>query len=640
MPRFPDGAVRHLPNFEEDCPSQEESSHADWQEWCDGPPRLEDYELPVARTPGPSSSAVPAVVHTPPPPSQRRTRLRRNWAEAGYTEVELGGSCNPATDAAEAEAGGSREVHGEAGGSEADELLETEGEEKAYKTKWRVYNLARNGWCKQWLEQKNSQPNFWSKGASYMFKREAARKAWQNLPQMEKTEALASFDSSMLIGEHRNDRRYTKDGGTAQRVFGQLHTYNYPLMDIPFLYDAIKTMKEADVESVEFKEAITKVAAHPTVLQMWEEWKTKYKELCVFFPDVVEVSMCGEVSLHSRGDETGLRVHFHGAISSLKQGQIPKYDWADWEINDVCPDVQNTNGRGRYATQAVERMHMYVQVSKLGHLFTDTNFPMYFSFRVEPKWLMQLWQERKLDTETVKDCFLECRRNCCGQFKFLEFYENAMTERKARRAQRVAQKALARTLKRFKTYPKITLFLEQHLDTNFGKLRRFLFLVLEGPSSVGKTVLAKSFYGDEHTYYYNMQTAKEPDLRGFRYGYHKALLLDEISWQQVIRLKVLFQAGVDGVDLGASQCNQFAYWRYLYGVAIICCTNQWLPPKEDEQADRRTRSSASHQIPEESAEEEVCFRGMHYEPVPPADREWLETNSIYQEITAPTWYED
>ena len=137
-----------------------------------------------------------------------------------------------------------------------------------------------------------------------------------------------------------------------------------------------------------------------------------------------------------------------------------------------------------------------------------------------------------------------------------------------------------------------------------------------------------------------MQAAKELDLRSFRYGFHKAVLLDEVSWQQVIRLKVFFQAGVDGVDLGASQCNQFAYWRYLYGVAIICCTNQWLPTKEDQEAALRAGRRSSSRIPEESEEEEVVYKGLHIEPVPPHDREWLVTNSIYQHITEQAWFDD
>ena len=161
-------------------------------------------------------------------------------------------------------------------------------------------------------------------------------------------------------------------------------------------------------------------------------------------------------------------------------------------------------------------------------------------------------------------------------------------------------------------------------------------MVLEGPSSVGKTVLAKSFFGPDKTFYYNMQTAAEPDLRGFKIGHHKACVFDEITWGQVIKLKVLFQAGVDGVDLGVSQCNQFAYWRFLYGVAIICCTNEWLPPKRAQRPNRGGRRMSHGQDAEDSPEEEVLYKGPE---VPACDREWLETNSVYQYIKERVWYE-
>ena len=635
---------RQLPNFDEDCPSQEESSHGDWQEWMDGPPGGEVLELPFSQTPGGSSSAGPAVLETPPPVPQARRRLRINWEQAGYSDIPLGASSssNPPAAAAELDPGMpvlvAEDVVEAAMNNQNQPALRDDIDKRA---KSELYNRTRNAWCKQWVQDKNSQQRYWLQGTSYYHKRDCARKAWQELSKNQQDELCAQADPAAWKREHRNEARSRKGAVTAERCTGQLHTYNYPMLDIPFLYGALKTLTTTEPESLEFKEAVGKVASHPTVIKMWEEWKTEYKECCKYHVDVAEVSVCCELSLHARNaGNTGLRLHFHAAISNVKDGSIPRYDWADWAVKDVFPDVQNSWGRGKYHICAIHRMHMYAQVPKVGHLFGETNFPMYHSFQVKPQWLMELWQSRKMDRVTLKSSLLETRSNCIAQFRFIEFWEEEMLAKKTRTIQEQVQKKLRRKLKRFKTYPVIATFMQQYTEDNMGEKSRFLFLVFEGPSSVGKTVLAKSLFGEEATYYYNMQNAKEPDLRRFCYLKHKALLLDEISWQQVIRLKVLFQAGVDGVDLGASQCNQFAYWRFLYGVAIICCTNKWLPPKEAIRTGRRARSRAFEQVPDESADEEIYYKGMHDEEPSPEDREWLETNSMYSRVTSPTWFDE
>ena len=194
-------------------------------------------------------------------------------------------------------------------------------------------------------------------------------------------------------------------------------------------------------------------------------------------------------------------------------------------------------------------------------------------------------------------------------------------------------------LKPFKHFPRITEWQKQYLVELRGFIRRFKFLVLVGDTSLGKTVLAKSLFGEAETYYCDMQTAEEADLRRFRHGIDKALLLDEITWQQVISHKVMFQAGIDGVELSRSKCNQHSYWRFLYGVPIICCTNQWLPPEGARQRGEgltRDRPMSSRRQCGSSSESEQAL----FDRIAKKDRDWIQRNSVQVDISEAVWQED
>ena len=108
-----------------------------------------------------------------------------------------------------------------------------------------------------------------------------------------------------------------------------------------------------------------------------------------------------------------------------------------------------------------------------------------------------------------------------------------------------------------------------------GVASRFSFLVLSGPSKTGKTQFAKSLFGTGATLVLGCQNA-EPNVRRFSRATYKAVVFDEITPQCVARNKVLFQAGVEGVDCAQSRTSIYSYWRFLYAAPLILCTNEWL----------------------------------------------------------------
>ena len=143
---------------------------------------------------------------------------------------------------------------------------------------------------------------------------------------------------------------------------------------------------------------------------------------------------------------------------------------------------------------------------------------------------------------------------------------------------------------------------EQYTKEKYGKLDRFRFLVLVGPSRMGKTNMAINIFGPELTIYVNVQNAEEPNLAGYCFEQTKAILLDEMKPIMASSNKVLFQASISGVCLRESRCQQFADWDLFYQIAFIVCTNEW-----------------------------------NLQDLAAEDRQWICENSVVVAIDSPCW---
>ena len=105
---------------------------------------------------------------------------------------------------------------------------------------------------------------------------------------------------------------------------------------------------------------------------------------------------------------------------------------------------------------------------------------------------------------------------------------------------------------------------------------RYRMLVLWGPSRTGKSRLARSLYGDDRTLVVDIQHAVHPDLREYKRGFHRALLLDEMSSPRfIVENKKLLQSHVDGAKLGQSATQLYSYNVFLWRLPIMITTNNW-----------------------------------------------------------------
>ena len=130
-----------------------------------------------------------------------------------------------------------------------------------------------------------------------------------------------------------------------------------------------------------------------------------------------------------------------------------------------------------------------------------------------------------------------------------------------------------------------------------------MFLVLDGDSWFGKTKYALSLQPLGRTYYCDC-TAGIPDLRDFDGERFSAILFDELSPKEGIKLKKCLQSSNEPVIMGVSPTMMSAYTVHVWRTRIIVCTNLWAA-------------------------------GM--KKMRKVDRNWLAKNSVYLSVKEPLW---
>lgn len=227
---------------------------------------------------------------------------------------------------------------------------------------------------------------------------------------------------------------------------------------------------------------------------------------------------------------------------------------------------------------------------------------------------MGWWRTKKLLIHTAKKLLISERcKNMKNYIRDMEDNAQQVQEIEDTYQQCLAQDCLAEGHSIFKTFPAIQEWQEQYsvrLRADGSETRmpgRFKFLVLKGPSRMGKTQLASSLYGRCRTFLTGCQNAKEPNLVGYQRTLHDCIVYDEAGPAMVVSNKVLFQASTDHAVLCQSQCQQHTKKYYLFRVPMIICTNKWV--------------------------------GDHGVNLDAEDQEWLEANSVVVEINKPCWFE-
>ena len=288
-------------------------------------------------------------------------------------------------------------------------------------------------------------------------------------------------------------------------------------------------------------------------------------------------SFCIERS--TRSSDSG-RVHIHAFFhtdtsrteESTKRRNV---DAGSWCFDGVRPCIKLNTGRGTACQKQLDCGHYYCQAPKIGRLIGHTNYEKMHCFAVQQKWVMQLWQQRKLSHEACRSEVIAARGHTIAYLREIDFVRQQEKKQRIMEEKARIDVALQRSFRPFRVIQPVEEWKKQY--SRFARIEgRYKFLVLTGPSCMGKTQFAKSLFGPQVTLVAPCQKVTEPNLRNFDREVHKCIVFDEIKSPSISGNKAVFQANTEIVELGWSQCGEHIYQNLLHGIACIVCCNDWM----------------------------------------------------------------
>ena len=314
-------------------------------------------------------------------------------------------------------------------------------------------------------------------------------------------------------------------------------------------------------------------------------------------------AMCMEVCPETYHLQGVIRLHLHvflKGMNNLRLGAL-----SDLALDGAVPVTARTVGgltaQGSATHRASWSGYFYVVAPKKGQVFALANKRPWKDFLVNPTWIMNLLQADKLSFLQARALLCRCSSGVMRNLQELKAIEEEK-ERLLIDAKEADALASFRAYRRsFKTYDVVDAFLAQFLED----MPRYKFLVLNGPSRLGKTLFARSLAKcDEGLLEVNCSAGNEPDLRAYRLSKHDTILFDEISPRQVASQRKLFQGAAAPVALGTSATNCHSYRVLVYRTKMVLATNVW--------------------------DEELPL-------LSPVDQDWIMKNSFILRLTERMW---
>ena len=370
------------------------------------------------------------------------------------------------------------------------------------------------------------------------------------------------------------------------------------------------------------------ISRHPGISEFFAEFRNMIMKTKQHFK-LREWSCCLELSLEAV--DLG-RLHLH---CFLERNCKEDHAWCMWKSIANTMKIRGVpaghsvpacvKSRGKNRGRALTEGHYYCQAAKIGQVMNDSTLPKFVKLFPDARMITSLWRYRKMTTGTCSAEALASRDRAPSTLAMLE--STMALEYSAEQAADAAQADTTWKSLPFKepTAGELTWIrqfgllaskpmMRRHRAYQYNtlediaaalNLRRHKFLIYDGPSRMGKTELACSWFGTLNTLVCNAQDCTTPNLRPVHSGKYSAILFDEGDWRLCYQNKTMMQASPRPVELGQSQCNDRSYQVLLFRVPLMICSNDFWHGCDNDAA-----------------------------------REWIELNSIYIRVDTQVWMQE
>ena len=300
--------------------------------------------------------------------------------------------------------------------------------------------------------------------------------------------------------------------------------------------------------------------------------------------------------------ETGeVRLHAHAYFHLTKRVRIRVSE--DMHMLGSQPYVATRMGvdactRARNSAAGL----WYLQGPKVSTVYVKGTHQPFDDYPVNPLWIFRALQGEKTLFVPAREAMMRIPAGLPRNLEALDRWQRERCQRLVMAAVEERSRAVRASARPFRRFPVVELWKAQYEQT----LDRYRFLVLEGPSRMGKTAFVYSLVESACCYEMNLSGGANPDLREYDANVHRLLFFDECTPQQTVANKKLFQAGVRLVSLNTSATNMYAIKVYVGGKMMVCASNDW--------------SAQLRRMPKE-------------------DADWVVANSYVLHVTAPMWEE-
>ena len=245
----------------------------------------------------------------------------------------------------------------------------------------------------------------------------------------------------------------------------------------------------------------------------------------------------------------------------------------------------------------------YLTAPKKGSIRSASLRKPFSHFSISPDWITALVSADKMSIADARQQTIQAGRSLQRKLGDLALLQQCREEERLAARMAEIQEELGKRARPSRCIAEIEEWKKQALQPFQSRKR---FLVIEGPSGLGKTEYVRQLCGASRTLELNCASCgTSPDLRAHRPAQHQLILFDEGTPRLVLANKKLFQCPACLIDLGHSPTGSHVYKVFLNDSCCVVASNTWTA--------------------------EVAALELE------ADRQWLAANAVVVKVSEPMW---